>query len=192
MIAAPVKTKGGGGALLPAVLGDLRPRALRFYRGPPAETDPGEMPAQHAAGRPGGRCRGARGSAGDCVRFSERAPPAEESRLTRRDFRGCSAADRAEIVAEIATNGAARGAARAPGRRSRLRTRADGPRTWVRFVRNLFARLRVRRFGGLRDGHILRSWQRLPVWRLSLSGAHSFSGVHLGYTRNKKGLTVIS
>ncbi|MFM9081821.1 MAG: hypothetical protein ACKOTE_17125, partial [Opitutaceae bacterium] len=34
-------------------------------------------------------------------------------------------------------------------------------------LRNLFARLGVRRFGDPRDGHDLRSWLRLPVWRLA-------------------------
>lgn len=145
---------GGGGSATPCAV--ITPR-------PPAEAHPGEMPAQHAAGRPGGRCRGARGSAGDCVRISGRAPPAEESRLTRRDFRGCSAADRGEIRPRIATNGAARGELEHQG--DGCATPGNGPRTWVRFVRNLFARLRVRRFGGPRGIHVLRFLDRLPVWR---------------------------
>lgn len=49
MIAAPVKTKGGGGALLPAVVGICD--ALRCDNAEAAaETDPGEMLLYHAAG----------------------------------------------------------------------------------------------------------------------------------------------
>ena len=122
----PGKNQGGRGCSAAGGGGDLRPRAPRFCRGRRLRrararccyTTPSA--ARGIVPRCSGICR-------DCVRITGRVPPAEESRLTRRDFRGCSAADRREIVARIARNCASRGTARAPGRRSRLRTRRDGP-----------------------------------------------------------------
>lgn len=80
MIAAPVTTKGGGGALLPAVVGFCVPvrrdsiegRRLRRTRARCCYTTP-PAPGWGMVPRYSRICW-------DCVRFSGPAPPAEESR----------------------------------------------------------------------------------------------------------------